>query len=88
MTKHRWLICSFTALMSGAFGFYVGGQISLSVHSYECHQQPWGLSTLCQMKKAPASLWRGSTTGVWMGTLLGAFVAGVATKKRIEINDQ
>jgi len=78
--QKRMLICTFVALASGFFSAYVGGQISWQIHNHNCQSQPWGLKTVCQTWVAPGALWRGSTTGLWMGWLLGALVSGLATR--------
>jgi hypothetical protein len=79
--QKRILICTFAALASGLFSSYVGGQISLKVHSQKCQTQPWGLKTVCNAWVAPGAIWQGSTTGLWLGTLLGALLSGLATRK-------
>jgi len=79
--KKRVLICTFVALASGFFSSYVGGQISLKTHRHNCQTQPWGLKTVCNAWVAPGAIWQGSTTGLWLGTILGAFVSGLATRK-------
>lgn len=79
--KKRVLICTFVALASGFFGSYIGGQISLKAHSHNCQTQPWGLKVVCNAWVAPRAIWQGSTTGLWMGSVLGAFVSGLATRK-------
>lgn len=77
----RILICTFAALTSGIFSSYIGGQISLKIHSQKCQTQPWGLKTVCNAWVAPGAIWQGSTTGLWSGTLLGALISGLATRK-------
>lgn len=79
--QKRILICTFAALASGLFSSYVGGQISLKVQSQKCQTQPWGLKTVCNAWVAPGAIWQGSTTGLWVGTLLGALISGLATRK-------
>ncbi|WP_096608344.1 hypothetical protein [Calothrix sp. NIES-2100] len=81
MIKNRTLICSFVAISSGIFGGYISGQITLMMHSQKCQNQPWALNQLCNTWVAPGAIWQGSTTGLWMGTILGAFVAGLATRQ-------
>lgn len=81
--RKRILICTFVALTSGILSSYVGGQISLKVHSQKCQTQPWGLQTVCNAWVAPGAIWQGSTTGLWLGTLLGALVSGLATRDRM-----
>lgn len=69
------------AIASGFFGSYVGGQISLKVHRHNCQTQPWGFKTLCEAWVTPEAIWQGSTTGLWLGTMLGAFVSGWVTRR-------
>lgn len=82
--QKRILICTLAAVASGLFSSYVGGQISLKVHSYKCQRQPWGLKSLCKAWVAPGAIWQGSTTGLWLGTLVGALSSGLATRKVAE----
>lgn len=65
----------------------MGGQISLKVHSHKCQTQPWGLNAVCNAWVAPAAIWQGSTTGLWLGWILGAFVSGLATRKTFQENE-
>ncbi len=81
--RKRILICTFAALTSGILSSYIGGQISLKVHSQKCQTQPWGLQTICNAWVAPGAIWQGSTTGLWLGILLGALVSGLATRDRL-----
>ncbi|MCM0590096.1 MAG: hypothetical protein HEQ35_13985 [Gloeotrichia echinulata IR180] len=81
MTKKPVLICTFIALSTGFFSSYIGGQITLMQHSQKCQNQPWGLKQMCNTWVAPGAMWQGSTTGLWTGTVLGAFVGGLVTKK-------
>ena len=89
-SKKRVLICTFIALVSGLFGGVMGGQISMAVVSYQCNikaKQTFpipGVNTICQALVTPRSLWEGSTTGLWTGTILGAFAGGLATHKTLE----
>ncbi|MBF2064924.1 MAG: hypothetical protein IGS39_10960 [Calothrix sp. C42_A2020_038] len=82
MTKNRVLICTFLALTSGFFAGFVGWQISMHLRSQKCQNQVWGVRELCSATVTPGAIWSGSTTGLWTGTILGAFVGGLATKKR------
>lgn len=82
MTKNRVLICTFLALLSGCLSGYIGGQISLALHSRKCQNQAWGLKHMCNAWETPGAIWKGSTTGLWTGTILGAFFSGLATKQR------
>ncbi|OUL37098.1 hypothetical protein BV372_04210 [Nostoc sp. T09] len=79
MIKNRILICTLVALSSGFFGGYICGHITLMRHSQKCQNQPWALKEMCNTWVIPGAMWQGSTTGLWMGTVLGAFVAGLAT---------
>ncbi|NJM71160.1 MAG: hypothetical protein HC862_13555 [Scytonema sp. RU_4_4] len=80
MTKNRTLICTFLALLSGFSGGYIGGQITLSFHTQKCQNQTWGLKQMCNALVTPSAVWQGSTTGLWTGTVLGAFVGGLVTR--------
>ncbi|KAB8332570.1 hypothetical protein SD80_018455 [Scytonema tolypothrichoides VB-61278] len=81
MTKNRTLTCTFVALLSGLIGGYIGGQITLSLHSQKCQNQSWILKQTCNFGVTPGAVWQGSTTGLWTGTVLGAFVGGLATRQ-------
>lgn len=80
MTKHPILICTFLAITSGFFGGYIGGQITMMLHSQKCQNQPWGLHQMCRIAIIPIS-WQGSTAGVWTGTILGAFTGGLIIRE-------
>ncbi len=85
--QERVLICTFIALASGLFGSYLGGQLSVVARTDECKTHQWGLNTICTAFITPVAAWQGSTTGLWVGTILGAFIGGLATRnsqKRIE----
>ncbi len=79
LQQKRILICTFVALVSGVSSGYIGGQISLKAHSYSCQTQPWALKAGCNAWVAPRAIWQGSTTGLWVGLVLGAFISGLAT---------
>jgi hypothetical protein len=81
MTKNRILICTLLALTSGFCGGYIGGQITSMLHNRKCQNQPWGLKVMCHVWVTPGAAWQGSTTGVWIGTVLGAFVGGSITRR-------
>ncbi|MEC4813220.1 MAG: hypothetical protein SAK29_08115 [Scytonema sp. PMC 1069.18] len=83
MKKKRILICTFLALLSGFFGGYAGGQLTLNLHTQKCQNQAWGLKEVCNTIVTPGAIWQGSTTGLWVGTILGAFVGGLVTKNRV-----
>ncbi len=80
LQQKRILICTFVALVSGVSSAYIGGQISLKTHSHSCQAQPWGLKAGCNAWVAPRAIWQGSTTGLWVGLVLGAFISGLATR--------
>ncbi len=80
MTKHRILICTFLALTGGLFGGYIGGQTTSMLHQQKCQNHSWGLKVMCQVLVTPGAAWQGSTTGIWLGTVLGAFVGGSITR--------
>ncbi|MBD2777656.1 hypothetical protein [Iningainema tapete] len=77
----RVLTCSFLALLSGFFASYVGGQIAVSIHTQKCQNQPWGVQQMCHAWETPGAIWQGSTTGLWTGTVLGAFFSGLMTRR-------
>ncbi|MBD2452222.1 hypothetical protein H6G76_35015 [Nostoc sp. FACHB-152] len=81
MTNNKILICTLLALSSGFFGSYIGGQITLMLHSQKCQNQPWGLNQMCHAWVAPGAMWQGSTRGLLTGTVLGAFVGGIITRQ-------
>jgi hypothetical protein len=82
MTKNPILICTFLALTSGFFGSYIGGQITLMLHSQKCQNQSWPLQQMCQVWITPGATWKGSTTGIWTGTILGAFLGGLVIREK------
>ncbi|HLO86821.1 MAG TPA: hypothetical protein VK203_17720 [Nostocaceae cyanobacterium] len=81
MNNKRILTCTFLALTSGFFGALIGGQTAVFVHSQKCQNQPWLFKEMCTTAVTPGAMWQGTTTGVWMGITLGAFVGGIATKE-------
>jgi hypothetical protein len=83
MIAKRIFICTFLALSSGLCGGFIGGQITSMLHSQKCENQSWGFKEMCNVLVTPGAVWQGSTTGVWTGTILGAFAGGVVTKKSI-----
>jgi len=78
--QKRMLICTFSALASGLFGFYVGGQISAIARSQQCQNQTWLFRDACKTLTTPGAFWQGSTTGLLVGTILGAFISGTFTR--------
>jgi hypothetical protein len=81
LPTQRTLVCTFVALAAGAFGFWVGGQLSVSVQTQRCQTQPWGLRNVCEAWVTPGAAWQGSFTGLWTGMVLGGFAGGLATRK-------
>lgn len=81
IARKRVLICSFVAIASGLFGAYLGGQISVADRTNQCQNYPWGLKSFCSILVTPGAAMQGSTTGLWVGTILGAFIGGLATHK-------
>jgi len=75
------LICSLGILTSALGGAYLGGHINVIIQRQKCQKQIWGIHQLCQAWVTPGAMWQGSTTGLWIGTALGAVVAAVATRK-------
>jgi len=86
LLKKRVLICTFVALTSGLSGAYLGGKINLLAHQNQCNQNTKQylflpkINQVCKAWVTPKAVWQGSTTGLWMGTILGAFVGGLATR--------
>ncbi|WP_199313609.1 hypothetical protein [Leptolyngbya sp. FACHB-671] len=81
LPTQRTLICTFVALASGAFGFLIGGQMSVNAQTQRCQTQPWGLRNICEAWVTPGAAWQGSFTGLWTGMVLGGFAGGLATRK-------
>jgi len=81
MSPRRTLICTFTALTSGVVGAYLGGQLSVSAQNRDCEARFWGPKPVCKVVAAPGAMWQGSLTGLGAGAVLGAFLAGLATRK-------
>ena len=81
MSPRRTLICTFTALTSGVVGAYLGGQLSVSAQNRSCEARFWGPKPVCKVVAAPGAMWKGSLTGLGTGAILGAFFAGLATRK-------
>jgi hypothetical protein len=76
------LTCALGVLTSAVFSAYLGGQINVFIQRQKCQKQIWGISQICQAWVTPGAMWQGSTTGLWMGTALGAVVAAIATRNR------
>jgi hypothetical protein len=81
LPTQRTLVCTFVALAAGTFGFWVGGQLSVSAQTHRCQTQPWGLRNVCEAWLTPGAAWQGSFTGLWTGMVLGGFAGGLATRK-------
>jgi hypothetical protein len=82
MKAKQILICTFTALLSGFSSAYISGQITISLHTQKCQKQHWALKPICSTWVTPNAIWQGSTTGLWTGTVLGAFVGGLVTRQQ------
>lgn len=79
--KKRVLVCTFVALGAGCFGAIAGSQISAWVYQQNCQQYLWGGKEICQAWVTPGALWQGSTTGFWVGEVLGAVLGGLTTQR-------
>lgn len=84
IAKKRTLICSLVAIASGLFGAYVGGQISVVDRTNQCQTLPEGFKSVCALFVTPEAAMRGSSTGLWVGTIFGAFVGGLATHQEVK----
>ncbi|MEB3181802.1 MAG: hypothetical protein VKL59_22625 [Nostocaceae cyanobacterium] len=82
MTHKIALICTLGILTSAVGGAYLGGQINVIIQKQKCEKHIWGINHLCQAWVTPGAMWQGSTTGLWMGTALGAVVASLATRQK------
>lgn len=82
--QKRTLVCTFVALTSGLFWSFVGGQISVNARTQKCQSFFWPLKQACTTVVTPIAFWQGSTTGLWTGAILGAFIAGLATQSEEE----
>lgn len=81
MLKNRVLICSLIALSSGFFCSYLGGQLSVAARTNQCQEKNlWGLGGVCSVVMTAPAWLQGSSTGLWVGTILGAFIAGSVTR--------
>lgn len=78
--KKRVIICSVMAITSGLLGAYIGGKFSMSERTQQCKTYQWGMDRLCQMVVTPNAAIQGSFTGLWVGSILGAFMAGTLTR--------
>ncbi|MGL5193537.1 MAG: hypothetical protein ACRC8Y_08015, partial [Chroococcales cyanobacterium] len=79
-SKKRMLVCTAVALLSGALGSFWGGQMRWLAHAQQCKTSDYAwLNTWCRVQHSPA-MFKGGTAGLWTGTILGAFLAGIATR--------
>jgi hypothetical protein len=85
-SEKRVQICTFVALASGLFGAYLGGQMNVIARTQQCQDliklKLPGKERLCRIGVTPLALWQGSTSGLWVGVVLGAFVGGVVTREQ------
>jgi hypothetical protein len=81
LPQRQVLTCTLLALSSGFFGGYLGGQITSVIHREKCQNQPEIMKYACSVWVTPGAMWQGSTTGLWMGTILGAFAGGLLIRK-------
>ena len=83
--RKRTIVCSFCAVACGLFGSFLGWQIASSLPAQRCQNHRWELSKMmCRIQTSPESMHQGlqgGTSGVWTGTILGAFFAGLATRQ-------
>lgn len=82
MSRQRTLICTSIALIAGLSSAYIGGQLSMHLHGEKCKTKGWGWEQLCSVTTTPVAMWQGSSTGMWTGTVLGAFVGGIVSRRR------
>ncbi|MDJ1180987.1 hypothetical protein PJF56_19180 [Roseofilum sp. BLCC_M91] len=86
--SQRILICTLVALASSGFGFAVGGNFQLQSKMQACQDYSWGFNNVCQLWVGPSAWLQGSTTGAWVGIVLGGFLAGLSTSKISQENHQ
>jgi hypothetical protein len=82
MNKNRVLVCTFVSLMSGFFAAYVGAQVTATLHNQKCQNLPIVIKETCSAGVTVSAMWQGSTTGMWVGTILGAFASGSFTRNQ------
>ena len=84
-SRKRMIVCSFCAVSCGLFGSFLGWQIASSLPAQRCQNQTWEFGKMvCSVQTSPESMykgWQGSTSGIWTGTILGAFFAGLGTRQ-------
>ncbi|HIK28653.1 MAG: hypothetical protein N3E45_13395 [Oscillatoriaceae bacterium SKW80] len=78
--KKRVLVCSIGAIASGLFGGFLGAQVSIATRAHQCQVVPWGFRIVCSTLLIPGAFFQGSITGMWTGTVIGAFVFGSVTR--------
>ncbi|MBP0009430.1 MULTISPECIES: hypothetical protein [unclassified Roseofilum] len=74
-------MCTLMALACSGFGFAVGGNLQFQSKMQACQDYSWVFSKVCQLWAGPNAWLQGSTTGAWVGMVLGSFVAGLATSR-------
>lgn len=82
MNKNRVFICTCLALLSGFAGGYLGGQINSYFHAQKCDNKALGAKQVCQVLVTPGAMWQGSISGLWTGTILGAFFGGLISRQK------
>ncbi len=82
--KHRIFVITLVAWASSVFGLTLGGAFQARVKTAHCQRYNWGLDQLCQVWVGPTAWFQGSLTGAWVGMVLGAFLAGLATAEALE----
>lgn len=84
-SRKRMMICSFCAVTCGLFGGLFAWQIASSLPAQKCQNQTWEFEKMmCNIQASPQSMYQGfqgGTSGVWSGTILGAFLAGLGTRQ-------
>lgn len=89
----RIICCTIAAWSGGILGGFLGSYGSWQTRLAQCPdylpflvQKLPAIQTLsrnlCGALNAPGALWKGSTTGLGTGLVLGAFVGGLATRSK------
>ncbi|MDB9516150.1 hypothetical protein PN466_04150 [Roseofilum reptotaenium CS-1145] len=81
-------MCTLMALACSGFGFAVGGNLQFQSKMQACQDHSWGFSKVCQLWAGPSAWLQGSTTGAWVGLIIGGFVAGLATSREHQEDHQ
>jgi hypothetical protein len=81
MSRQKVIICTVVALTFGLIGGYVGGRLKATAQMSKCQSQAWGVKQACQVMVTPGAVWYGSTTGIWTGSVIGAFAGGSLSRK-------